>query len=314
MKKEIHMKFRILAALAAFCLFVPVFSVAGEEPTAEAAASFAKGQELLRSGDFPGALKAYTAAAKAAPENKEYIERAMVVRRIMSYRKFAVENPDSPKWGEVVQSLHVFYVTQGLLNEALTLDKKIHARTKSAASASLLAETLLELGKNEETVKLLAPFEPKAGTERTRVCLGIAFARLGEKERARRLATACPVKAEATPSHLVDQARLNMLLGKKAQGIKALTLCLEQLPKSRHETIRTYVNGCADFGPFRKSSELGVVMQTKSKVSESSCSSGADCGSCPSKGGCDSEKNTKKDTKKAVPQKTQKKPAKGGSC
>lgn len=306
------MKFRVLTALVAFCLFVPVFAVSAEEATAEASASYAKGQELLQSGDFAGALKAYTAAAKAAPENKEYTERAMVVRRILSYRKFAVENPDSPKWGEVVQSLHVFYVTQGLLNEALNLDEKVHARTKTAASASLLAETLLELGKNEETVKLLTPFETKAGTERTRVCLGIALARLGEKERARAISAACPVKAEATPSHLVDQARLNMLLGKKAQGIKALTLCLEQLPKSRHETIRTYVNGCADFGPFRKSSELDVVMQTKSKVPESACSSGADCGSCPSKGGCDSEKKIETETKKAVPQKTQKKPAKGG--
>jgi len=312
------MKIRVLPALVAFCLFVPFFAVA-EEATAEASAAYAKGQELLQTGDFAGALKAFTAAAKAAPGNTEYTERAMVVRRIMTYRKFAAENPDSPKWGEVVQSLHVFYLTQGLLNEALNLDKKVHAKMKNAASASLLAETLLELGKNEETVKLLAPFENKAankaGTERTRVCLGIALARLGQKDRARRISTACPVTAEGTPSHLVDQARLNMLLGKKAQGIKALTLCLEQLPKSRHETIRTYVNGCADFGTFRKSSELDVVMQTKSKVPESACSSGTDCGSCPSKGGCDTEKkpDTKKVVpKKAVPQKTQKKPAKGG--
>ena len=252
---------------------------------------FAEGEKLLDRADFAGALKAFAAAAKAEPDNQAYKSRAMIVKRVIRARAYVEKNEADAKWEKVAVSLHAFYLREGLLTEALAIDKKIHEKRPSALSASLLAETLLETGKNEEAAKLLAGLAKEHKDLKNRVYEGIALARLKKTDAAKKVLAKIVVTKETRPGILFDLARLHARLDHFGKALDALRQCLERLPEKSQPALRERAKACADFAKLKKEVAFSAVLaNTKSKVKESDCSGGSDCGSCPSRGGCDTGK------------------------
>jgi thioredoxin-like negative regulator of GroEL len=270
--------------LAGFILAVPAVA------ETDAAKLFSQGEKLLAKADFSGALKAFAAASKAAPKNQAYRGRAMIVKRVIRARKYVETAKVDAKWEKVAISLHAFYAREGLAGEALALDRKIHEKRPSATSASLLAETLLDAGKNEEARKLLAGLAKEHRDLQNRVYEGIALARLSKTDEAKKVAAGLTLADDTRPGILFDVARLSALLGDDREALATLAKCLERVPAASQPGLREKASACADFAKLRKDLAFAAVLKTASKVKESDCSGGSDCGSCPSRGGCDSTK------------------------
>jgi len=279
--------------LCLLLLAAPAF--AGEPPTAKG--MFESGQTCLARGHFKDALTAYKQAAKLEPDNKVYAGRAMMLVRVLRARKYVETAKVDAKWEKVAISLHAFYVREGLLDEAVKLDRKIHAERPSAGSAAMLAETLLDRGKNEDALTLLGGLASEHKDLQNRLYEGIALARLEKTEEAKKVAKGLKVPADARPGILYDVARLQTLNGETGPAIATLTKCFAGLPAKSQATHRESAKKCPDFKAIAATPAFAKALATPSKVEESDCSGGSGCGSCPTRGGCDSEK--KDDGKKS---------------
>jgi len=281
------MSMRYLILLPALvCLMLSPWLQAEE---IEASKLHGEGTALLQKGDFDSALQAFSAAAKAAPDNPDYAQQAMLVRRILTLRKYVNEAELTPQWEKAVVSLHAFYLTQNLHNEALPLDRKAHEKMDNALSASLLAETLLEMGQDTEALNLLSGLDTKKLNPHNRIYLGIAMARTGQKEKAKKIRQTCRIDKPNETGLLFDLARLDTLVGDKKSALGLLKNCFEKTPGTQLAMVKGFVAECPDFKSLTDAPGFEAVMNALSKVNESGCSSGSSCGSCPNRTKCGSQ-------------------------
>jgi hypothetical protein len=295
MKKEEMMSSRKILLVLVCGLFLG-FTAMAAEGTSEPAALHAEGKTLLEKGDLMGAYKSLVAAAQAAPGNAEYKKDAMALKRALSIRKYLEMNKPDAKWTKLAISLHVYFLRNNVYSEALAHGRMVHEKLGNAESAAILAEVLLEMDKNAEAVQMLRALDKKHVNHETQVCLGIALARDGKKDEAKRVAAEWPAPEKAGVGVLIDYARLDVLLDRQATALQTLTGCMEMAPPSQQELIKKYIVECKDFAPIVAHADFAKVMATKSKVSESGCSGGSSCGSCPSRGSCGSATTDKKDS------------------
>jgi tetratricopeptide (TPR) repeat protein len=254
----------------------------------DAAKLFANGKALLAKADFKAALEAYAAAAKADSKNDEYRQQLALLKRVMTIREKLGEQKDADKWESTARSLRGFYYDNDIYSEALALDRQVHERLKTGESAAMLAETFLELDRNKDAAETLAAVDDGKLTPDGRVLLGIAWARAGEADKAKQIAAKCTPPDDAGPSVLFDLARLQSLTGNQTKAAELLTKCFESTPPSRLEAFKAYAKECKDLRGLTATEKFAEVLKTASKVPESKCSSGKDCGKCPMKGGCSS--------------------------
>jgi len=252
----------------------------------EAAASFAEARALLAEADFDSALAAFAAAAKADPQNQEYRSQYALVRRVMNVRKAIEQEKDDARWMATVQALRSFYYDHGIYREALSLDRQRHVRIGGIESATLLAETQLELDMNAETATLLGGFEPDVLTPRSQALLGITLARLERLDEAKAVARTCAAPEGIDPGLCFDLARLHCLLGDTEASANLLTRCFQSTLPSRLEDAKNRARTHPDLSTLASTDEFAAALSTLSKMSESSCSGGAGCGSCPSRNTC----------------------------
>ena len=85
-----------------------------------------------------------------------------------------------------------------------------------------------------------------------------------------------------------EMACLQAQLGREDDAAKLLTRCFESTPPSLLEATKDRARKREDLAGLATSSEHEGVWLTASKVKESSCSSGASCGACPSAKTCGS--------------------------
>ena len=281
------------AAVVTFACFILCPALVRADSGEDPAKLFADGKALLTKGDFDGALKALEAAAKADSKNDEYRQEASVLRRIIKIRKNLDDQKDMAKWEATARSLRAFYYDNDIYTEALALDKRVHARLNTPESAAMLAETQLELGRNAEAAELLGDVEDGKLTPQARVLLGIARAREKNVDGAREALAKLPKAEEAGAGLLFDMARLASLTGDQKRAAELLTKCFEATPPSRLASFKAYARQCKDLGGLAGTEAFTKALATESKVAESKCSGGSDCGKCPMKGGCEMEKGGK---------------------
>jgi tetratricopeptide (TPR) repeat protein len=251
-----------------------------------AARSFAKGEALLAKGDFAAALQSYAAAAKADPNNQEYVQHYAMLRRVVDMRS-RLETERSPdRWEYLAKALRAFYLSERIYQELLKLDQDLHARTGSAESAAQLAETQLAVGQNAEAATILAALEPNKATAMTQAIRGIALVRTGKAEEAKQIAKDLDVPADAGPRMAYAAARFYATIGESAKAIQWLQTCFEVTLPSMVDSYKSHAKGCADFASLAATPEFARVLETKSKIPESKCSSGSSCASCPMSGKC----------------------------
>lgn len=253
---------------------------------ATATEAFADGEALLTKGDFHGALTAYAAAARADRANSDYVQRYALVRRVVDLRAQLAAEKDPERWQNLARSLHAFYVGERVYSEALALDRQIFARIQDAPSAAMLAETQLAMGLSGEAVETLRSLEPGKATPATQALLGIALARDGRPEEARRIAAELSLPQDAGPGVVYAAARLHAAVGQQDKAIASLRTCFESVLPSRLDVFKAHARQCPEFAALAATAGFAEVLLTKSKLAESGCSGGSSCAGCPMRGKC----------------------------
>lgn len=244
-----------------------------------AAQKFEHGQKLLADGNFAEALRAFTAAAKAAPDNEEYRQQAALLRRVIKMQQMMASQEETPRWLSMSEALHTYYHENGVYAEALVLDRKVHAQLNTGDSAARLARSELALGMNAEAAKLLGDLPAEQATPEIRMLTGIALARQGQTDDARSILADCQPPEKAGCQFLCDRARLCALVGDTDGALKMLTCCFEQCPPGQLCGCRAGVKRCEDFTGLQDSPGFAKALATQSKV-KGGCCGGKAAGNC----------------------------------
>ena len=253
----------------------------------DAARALARGNAMLAQGAWQPAQDAFAEAARLDPANAAYRGELDVLRRVMKLRTDLGGTADATQWDRTAAALRAYYYSKGIFGEALALDQQAHQRAGSPASAALLAETLLELNRNIEAASLLAQ-QPVALLTLARMLHGIALARTGEVAKAKQVVSDVPLPFAATPNLILIRARLLAATGDDAGAVALLKQAFEATTPSLLPQTSERVKTCSDFTALGSNSAFTQVMDTASKMSESSCSKGPSCGACPSRATCGS--------------------------
>ena len=252
--------------------------------TAEQA--FARGDALLAGGGFQQALQAYATAVRAERANQQYVQQFMLVRQVVALRGGLERESDPQRRRQIAQALRSFYVSQGLLSEALAVDEEVHAKSNTATSAALLAETQLAVGKPAEAAQVLGALGPEKATAATQALLGIALARQGRMGEARKISESIPLSTSGDPGTLYSLARMHAVIGKDDEALGLLRRCFEAVPPSRLDDLKRHATQSREFAGLASTDGFARVLATKSTVSESKCSGGSSCAGCPMRGSC----------------------------
>ena len=259
----------------------------------DARSEYAKGEARLAEGDLRGALQAYVAAVKLDRDNQEYIQQYMLVRQAVALEKALSSEEDPSQWELMAQGLRSFFIAQNLPAQSLPIDREIFERLKTADAAVQLAETLLSLNQSEEAVRVLETVDSRRATVGSRALLAVALARQERIEEAQAVQASLlmPDSGEADPGTLYLLARMQAALGDQAGAINSLQRCFESVPPSRLDTLKSHAETCADFTSLASLASFTSVLRTQSKVPESKCSGGSNCGSCPMRARCGKTEN-----------------------
>lgn len=282
------MRIKRLIASLALCLALPVVAFASEG-SEKAAASFDRGLTVLSQGDFDSALAAFTEAAKSDPENQNYRQHVALVSRVKQVRGMLDKEQDPQKWAQIAKSLRSFYSDFDVYGEALKLDTKRHTKLCTPETGVDLAESQLELGRNAEAVKVLASLGAKT-PPRGKLLNGIALARMGDLEAAKKIAKESGVPVTEDLQQVFDAACLNALVGNTAMAADQLTLVFEKTPAGRLDRVKAYAKQRADLAKL-KGAEFEKVWAVASKVESSGCAGCSGAAGCSKKsaGGCGSD-------------------------
>jgi hypothetical protein len=251
-----------------------------------AAESFANGEKLLMKGEFEKALQSYAAAARTERNNQEYMQHHAMVRRIVDLRSRLDVERKQQQWEYIARALRAFYVNERLYPELLKLDQAIHKRLNSAESASMLAETQLAIDQNANAVQTLSALGASQRTVMTQLLLGIAAARTGKTDEAKRIAEKVNLPKDAGPGITYTAARLQAAIGDSAKAMVLLKKSFEGTLPSLLDGFKSHAKTCPEFASIVSIPEFADVMKTESKVPESKCSGGKSCAGCPMSGKC----------------------------
>jgi len=252
----------------------------------QAEKAYSDGNSQLAKGDLRGALQSYARAVQADRANQQYAQQFLLVRRVLLLHEALEKETDPQRWNLTAQALRSFYVSRGLHEQALPLDKAILARDKSANSAIQLAETHLALGNSRSAAGALESVPPGEQTPGSRALLAIALARQGKTAEAEQVADQVTMNDEMGPGTLYLVARMQAAVGQKDRSVQVLKRCFEAVPPSRLDDLKSHARMCDDFASIAASTGFVSALKTESKVPESQCSGGSSCANCPMRGNC----------------------------
>jgi len=257
---------------------------------ARASFTFEEGQQQLKQGDFEKALATFAQAAQLDPANRDYATEAAILRRVIKLRADLPNETDNGQWVARARALRAYYYDKGLQAEALGLDRQMHEKIGDTGSAIMLAESLIENGMDQDASRVLADVPGEELSTAGMLLLGLAETRQGQALNDRVRAAASGVSAQAPASEQLLLARLQSRLGQHGETLALLRAVFERTPGSQQPALRARVQDCDDFESFAGNADFAKVLQTGSKISESSCSAGTSCGACPSRTACGSGK------------------------
>ena len=243
---------------------------------------------MLAQGDLRGALKAYATAAQTNRSNEGYVQQFLLVRQVVMLQDSLDKETDAARRTQLGQSLRAFYASQGLFGRALPIDQELYQRLGSPNAAIQLAETQLALEQAGLAAEVLSSLTPEQTTPATQSLLCVALVRQGKPDAARQLADRVVVDPQAGPGTLYIVARMQAAVGDSGPAVATLRRCFESVPPSRLEALRAHAQGCVDFASLHSGPEFKSALQTASKVTESTCSGGSSCSTCPLRGNCSS--------------------------
>lgn len=197
---------------------------------------------------------------------------------------------DRKRWMTIATILHMFYLKNDIHTVALKFDEKVHAKENSAISGLMLAETQLAMKKNAEAVKTLAGLSSEARKSDWAIdaLYTIALARDGKIEAAKKAAQATTIPQKVESGRALLAAGVKAVEGDSDAALAMLKKAIETTPPSRLSELKREAKKSPELSALASSDAFAKVLETKSTVSESSCSGGSSCASCPNRGKCSS--------------------------
>jgi len=248
--------------------------------------AFADGKTLLAKADFHGAMDAFARALQADRTNEQYFQHFAMVRQVLALRDLLETEQEADRWERAARGLHSFYIRERLFEEALALDKKIHARLNTASSAVLLAQTQLSMQRPAEAAAVLSALDNEKQTAASRALYGLTLVRQGRMKSARRVAGRIELPNGAGPGAIYRAARLQAAVGNSDAALELLVRCFESIAPSRLDSFKKHAEQCPDFAALASTPQFAEALQTQSKVPESKCSGGRSCAGCPMRRNC----------------------------
>lgn len=273
---------RALGLFLILVLALPLLASAA----ADADKAFGDGQRLLASGDLRGSLRAFVTAVKLDRENRQYMQQYLLVRQAVQLQDVMAAESDPRKWEQAAWALRSFFNDQGVYAQVLPIDRALWDRSATADNAIQLSETLLALDRPAEAVKILSSLDRQAATPASQALLVVALAREGKLSEAHALAAGGNKSAASDPGTLYLTARMHAVVGNADQALDTLSRCFQAVPPSRLDQLKSMARECPDFSAVARLASFETVLRTQSQVSESKCSGGASCSTCPMRGGC----------------------------
>jgi tetratricopeptide (TPR) repeat protein len=251
-----------IALMSVFLLcFSTTIAVFAESP----AEAVSRGRQQLRDGDLESAAKTFGQAAAAEPANKEYSAKAEQLRKVLQLRQVLAQELDDGPWTRVARALHSFYRTEKLNDEALKLDRQIHERLKSGLSASILADTLLVLGKNDEVAEVINSLPDSERTLDSDAVRAIALARAGKQGEAIAAADAIKLPEEICAGKAFLLARLNGAVGRNDEAAKYLKKSFESTPPEKLPNFQKAAKNSPDFAKLLADEKYAFLWNTAPK-------------------------------------------------
>jgi len=247
---------------------------------------FRAGEARLASGDLPGALQQFAAAVRADSSNQRYVQQYAMVRQVLMMRAALPKEKDLANWEYKARALHTFYLNHGLYADALDIGAQLHAKLNDGASALLLAETQLAMNRPADAADVLAALSGDKHTVATKALHGLAAARQGKRDDAQKIAQTIQLTSNEGSGVVYAVARLHAAIGDGDQACRLLVRCFESSAPSRLAGFKQHAQTSPEFSGLAGDPRLVAALQTMSKVSESACSGGSSCGSCPMRSKC----------------------------
>jgi tetratricopeptide (TPR) repeat protein len=245
---------------------------------------------IVEKKDYALALNEYATAAKANPQATYYREQYAVLQRVIKMKKLLAEETNPEKWKSYAKATRSYVYNKGFYSEALETDRAAANKFDSGDYAANLLETLLLTGQNEEAAKFAESKQPADKTIRYQTLIAVVSARAGKTAEAVEAIKAVEVNPKTNPASYFDSARVYWAAGDKDKAMASLKTLLEHTPPSETPGVQEMIKRSVEFAPLRDSEELKVVLATESKVTQSGCTGGSNCGSCSLKNKCPSTK------------------------
>jgi hypothetical protein len=282
------MRFPIVALLATLAFAV----LTGRTEAAEQGADlFRAGETQLASGDLPGALQQFAGAVRADPANQRYMQQYAMLRQVLMMRASLPKETVPAQWEYKARALHTFFVNHGLYADALEVGRQLHSKLNNGSSALLLAETQLAMNQPADAAEVLAALPTAKHTVATKALHGLAAARQGKPDEAKRIAQTIQLTSAEGPGAVYAVARLQAAIDDGEQACQLLVRCFESAAPSRLAGFKQHAQTSPEFSGLAGDARFVAALRTASKVSESACSGGTSCASCPMRSKCASGEN-----------------------
>ncbi len=286
-----------LSGLRGVLVWIGVLALIGQCVAATsggAEVSFAKGQTQLQNGQLKEALRSFAQAAREDGTNQGYRQYYATVRQIIRMQDSLDKEKNPQKWEYNARALRAFYQGHLMFKESLLVDTKFHEMKKDAATATLLAETQLELNLIKEALQLMDGLAKEKVTPDLQLLRVIALTQGGQKEQATTVLdkVKLPTPAERHPNTSYRLAWAQMGVGRKDAAMDSLKVTFERTSPGVLGIAKNRVLNNREFkkliGESGNDPQFVAVLKTSSKIKESECSGGASCATCRNAASCSS--------------------------
>jgi len=278
----------VRGVFVAWCLPVVLLTLGGYANAETAAEAYGRGNALLQQGECRQAIEAFATAARSDRENREYLSRYMLVRRVVQLQEALETETDPGRWEHFARALEHFYRTERMHDAALALSRQKYERLKDARSAAALAETQLAMHLPSDALATLESLGAEEATPATQALLAIALTRVDRLDEAKQVAQGVELSEKTGPGVLYSAARMYAATGSTERAMHTLRRCFERVSPSQLDVFKEHARNCGDFAELATTPQFVAVLKTESKVRESKCSGGTTCAGCPSRGKCPS--------------------------
>ena len=232
--------------------------------------------EAIKRGEFELASQLFVKEIEANPAEARLKQLYTELKTQMRREKLLADEQDCEMIVRIGREMRKFYYRFGLFDKAEAIDRKIYAAEPSLQNGVALGVTLLNRDNDREAAEVFGKLDLGGAKPAQRLCAALAFARVGEQEKAKKLL------AECDPGQL-DENGLQLYArcaGRCGDAVTAAALAkklLENSPDKKHPSLKKHLFAARDFEPVAKSDAFRAALETASKVED-------DCDDCPNRG------------------------------